>query len=550
MAGIRPLTMSAISAVIAAWAYFGMPHAPIVVALAVLGIVAQFPHHIWRLLKSPRLSLFASGSPAGTFIVPRAILAFAGYLVAQSSTLEVLWLIGFYFVLGAELTIRALADRVVPVARNLPGYRLRDSLVLDPAWAYLISSLALLLWPLRDSFPWLHAGTTVMLAVAGLLTVFLIADASRLILRRRATSTQLQAALNAYEPRFLLHWQAPKGTSYQVSMWLPYLEQTGHPYFILLRSPENFDEIARLTNRPILLRESLSTLDDVMVPSLHAALYVNTATVNNHMVRYREVTHIQLNHGDSDKAPSYNPSFRAFDRNFVAGQAAIDRFAANGISTTSDFFEIVGRPQVASVQLPVSPISAVSQPTVLYAPTWQGFYQDTDYSSLEFAEAIVQTLLFEGYRVIFRPHPYSRKNQKHRPLIERVNAILAADPRDHVYGRAATEAEIFDLFNESDLLIADLSSVVSDYLASTKPIVLVRRETSEDVSRTLGSACYELDVASGTLDKTAFAGLLSTIRADDPLSGRRTDVSAYYLSDVPAEGHAQLFVDTLDKYLS
>jgi hypothetical protein len=48
-----------------------------------------------------------------------------------------------------------------------------------------------------------------MLVAAGLLTVFLIADASRLILRRRATSTQLNAALNAYDPRFLLHWQAP-----------------------------------------------------------------------------------------------------------------------------------------------------------------------------------------------------------------------------------------------------------------------------------------------------------------------------------------------------
>jgi CDP-glycerol glycerophosphotransferase (TagB/SpsB family) len=130
-----------------------------------------------------------------------------------------------------------------------------------------------------------------------------------------------------------------------------------------------------------------------------------------------------------------------------------------------------------------------------------------------------------------------------------VNAILTADPRDHVYGRAATEAEIFDLFNESDLLIADLSSVVSDYLASTKPIVLVRRETSEDVSRTLGSACYELDVASGTLDKTAFAGLLGTIRADDPLSGRRTDVSAYYLSEVPSDQRATHFVNVLTQYL-
>ena len=49
------------------------------------------------------------------------------------------------------------------------------------------------------------------------------------------------------------------------------------------------------------------------------------------MVRFNQLTHIQLLHGDSDKASSFNPVTAMFDRIFVAGQAAIDRYAANGV---------------------------------------------------------------------------------------------------------------------------------------------------------------------------------------------------------------------------
>ena len=68
-----------------------------------------------------------------------------------------------------------------------------------------------------------------------------------------------------------------------------------------------------------------------MVSTLRCVFYVNNALRNVHVVRYAGVRHVQLNHGDSDKATSYNPVFRMFDRNFVAGQAAVDRFGAHGI---------------------------------------------------------------------------------------------------------------------------------------------------------------------------------------------------------------------------
>src|SRR5699024_12219569 len=50
------------------------------------------------------------------------------------------------------------------------------------------------------------------------------------------------------------------------------------------------------------------------------------------IVSYTQLTHVQLNHGESDKGPSFSPVFRSYDKDFVAGQAAIDRFAANGVA--------------------------------------------------------------------------------------------------------------------------------------------------------------------------------------------------------------------------
>src|SRR5690606_31814030 len=121
-------------------------------------------------------------------------------------------------------------------------------------------------------------------------------------------------------------------------------------------------------------------LDKLITPTLTTAVYVNTASSNQHLVRYAHLRHVQLNHGDSDKIPSHNPAFRLYDRNFVAGQAAVDRFSNAGITVQDDFFRIVGRPQVEDV-VEARGVREGRRPVVLYAPTWLGFHADSHYSS-------------------------------------------------------------------------------------------------------------------------------------------------------------------------
>src|SRR5699024_4130660 len=139
-----------------------------------------------------------------------------------------------------------------------------------------------------------------------------------------------------------------------------------------VRSVGNFRQLASATDHPVLLRRSLTDLDDLIVPSVRGAFYVNNAMRNNHLVRYTQLLHIQLLHGESDKASSATPIIRMYDRNFVAGQAAIDRFERFGVTIGPDIFRIVGRPQVEDVDEARGPIAGLAEKSVLYAPTWLG----------------------------------------------------------------------------------------------------------------------------------------------------------------------------------
>ena len=194
-------------------------------------------------------------------------------------------------------------------------------------------------------------------------------------------------ALRRHQPEFLLYFSAPPGSEYQVTMWLPYLERIGRPFMVVLREPEFLAPIAAATDAPVVYCPTLRAMDEALVPSLRAAFYVNHGAKNSHCIRFTQLTHVQLHHGDSDKAPSANPVSGIFDRIFVAGQAAIDRYARAGVQIPADKFVVVGRPQVESIEVRPEPARGLAHPTVLYTPTWTGHHADADYCSLPVAES-------------------------------------------------------------------------------------------------------------------------------------------------------------------
>ena len=360
-------------------------------------------------------------------------------------------------------------------------------------------------------------------------------------------------ALRRHQPEFLLYFSAPPGSEYQVTMWLPYLERIGRPFLVVLREPEFLAPIAAATDAPVVYCPTLRAMDEALVPSLRAAFYVNHGAKNSHCVRFTQLTHVQLHHGDSDKAPSANPVSGIFDRIFVAGQAAIDRYARAGVQIPAEKFVVVGRPQVESIEVRPEPARGLAHPTVLYTPTWTGHHADADYCSLPVAESLLRRLLERGATVILRAHPYTAQNPASARQLGRLTELLVADRartgRQHVVGAAAPGAEPDRVRQPRPTRWSPTCpAVISDFLYSGKPYAVTDMGGEGDrfVERfPLAGSGYVLRRDMSNVDEVLTA-LLDT----DPLAEARWATRRRYLGDFPAESYAEAFLTAARRELA
>ncbi len=490
-------------------------------------------------------------APTGTSIMVRILAVLSVTAVFGSAGRWPAVLLLLVTVL-AERWIAPLARAAVPYVENLPGIAVRNRAVFRPKWVFPINCVGLAAFSIALALQ-AAAGTLLALAVVvGVPSAVAFTDAALRILGRYRAERLLPEALNAYGPAFLIHWYAPSGST-QLSMWLPYLERLDRPFVIVLRNPATFAEISAQTTRPILVRRYRSAIETVLVPSVRTVFFVNTSPRNADMLQYLGVNQIQLNHGDSDKATSYRRLFRLYDKNFVAGQAAIDRFAQHGVEVPREAFEIVGRPQVEGIKV-ADPHSGTASATVLYAPTWYGFLDDSRYSSLPVGAQIVAGLLERGCTVLFRPHPWARRSGGLAEQVGRIEDLLRRDQevtqRRHTFGRAAEiDFSLVDCFNAADVLISDVSSVVADFLYSEKPFAVTQMQpdlTEHEVTT-------EFPLAAGGYllwgDAPTDEAVLTDLLHHDPRADARRVLKRYYLGDFDTENYADAFVRVARRYV-
>jgi CDP-glycerol glycerophosphotransferase (TagB/SpsB family) len=242
---------------------------------------------------------------------------------------------------------------------------------------------------------------------------------------------------------------------------------------------------------------------------------------------------VQLYHGDSDKAVTASPLNAMFDRIFVAGQAAIDRFAAHGVAIPPEKFRVVGRPQVEGLTVTEPPEPQPVITTVLYAPTWVGAHADSNYCSLSIAETIIGQLRARGLTVIFRPHPYSRRDPTSAATLHRLATRGLA---------VATDASLYDCMNHAHAMICDVSSVASDFLYTGKPFAITDMRGEGDrftESFPVARAGYVIRHDAGNLGPV-LDDLLDPRR--DPLAATRQQVRSHYLGDFPPDRYAEAFL--------
>jgi hypothetical protein len=388
----------------------------------------------------------------------------------------------------------------------------------------------------------------LQLCLAGLSILVALITSARDVLGKNFERREhnLVEQLGEFQPEVVLYFSASAPESlYQPAQWLGALQATKRRLVIITRELALLEPLAESSECPVVWVRDLSDLERVVPTSARLGCYVNNGVKNGHFLRLDRLVHIQLLHGESDKGASTAKTTRAFDRVFVAGQAAIDRYVAAGTGIPPERFAIVGRPVTDAIDVLDE---TRSQQTVFYAPTWEGFDDASNWSSLgEISRAVLAELRRrDELTVIFKPHPLTGDTDpRYLQTLQEVKNFVEADPRGmDRYLEPDSDADLYELFNQSDCLITDLSSVLADYLRSAKPIIVADPKAlgaagmREGFPTTVGSY-----VASA--DPLTISAALDAALGPDPLSDERLATAAYVLGDFGGSS-TERFVDVVE----
>ncbi|KRB73828.1 hypothetical protein ASE01_17575 [Nocardioides sp. Root190] len=280
---------------------------------------------------------------------------------------------------------------------------------------------------------------------------------------------------------------------YQLLQWIPVLERldASQPVGILTRDAGTRAILEERTSLPVYFAPGfadLATMYDDLDPAV--VVYCNNSMFNFNSLLDGRMMHVHINHGESDKQSMVSNNAKAYDRVFVAGEAAVQRHHLALMELDEDRLVRIGRPQLDLRPAPLLPPS--ERRTVLYAPTWEGDAEYNDYTSVDvFGPAIVRAALaVPGVRLVYKPHPKVTTSQTpairdgHQAILDLIERAADQDPDA---GHAAVwQGDILAVFPGCDAMITDVSSVGLDwlYLQTDKPILITdRHHDSERLRR-------------------------------------------------------------------
>ncbi|CAM5217390.1 CDP-glycerol glycerophosphotransferase family protein [Alishewanella longhuensis] len=338
-------------------------------------------------------------------------------------------------------------------------------------------------------------------------------------------------------PQVVLYVTGLEKVAYQGNMWIPVLEKLPVRCAIVLREKQTAAELIP-TELPVYFMSTMRDLELLEEAGVKTILYPANTQKNVQTLRFHKMQHFFINHGDSDKVVNQSKFLMAYDKLLVAGPLAEQRIHNAGLPTRPGQIEHVGRPQVELM------LERVNQPcsklkTLLYAPTWEGFVEEANYSSVcELGLTMLKQILQTGeYQVLFKPHPYTGYNKEGncQYYLEQMQA-LASEYKQLTL--VDINLGIHPLMNQSDLLITDISSVLNDYLYTLKPIILVNPKAYS--AETLATEFPSSRAANVLNEGDNVTDLLAFIRQQDPLYTKRQQVCVDALGDFP-EGSLKRF---------
>lgn len=387
----------------------------------------------------------------------------------------------------AVITLGLEVHEPRPHARPVP--------IPEPTAAILVGVIPLVggcLSLLTGSWPVFFATVAAYLlglgAWLGLALIALVR--SRRVAPRAAHLAVVNRALTDWRPEAAIYFSGPPTATYQLQMWLSVMENIGRRVVVILREPAHLPNVGA-TTLPVICIPQAPDLMTFRFPTVRVAFYPAHVGKNIHLQREPRMKHVFIGHGESDKTASVNPITKGFDEVWVAGRASRERWRAARVGVRDQAIVEVGRPQLGGI-VPASGDRSGRPLSVLYAPTWEGWTGDPAASSVpSMGSALIRWLLNRpDTRVIYRPHPFiGTVADSARKAHEAVISAIRADPRAGTLPDQPSEEDwrktvdrhlvisgsattLYECFNNADVLIGDISSVVPDFLASEKPLLV------------------------------------------------------------------------------
>lgn len=360
---------------------------------------------------------------------------------------------------------------------------------------------------------------------------------------------RLRGAVELIAPEVGVYFSSPRGSTYQVNVWVPTLNRRRRPTLIILGEKHHLDALAE-TDVPVVVLPRAEDVSLMHVPSLRVALFPTNVIKNNQMLRLVGIRSSFIGHGDSDKAGSFNPLSRVYDEIWVAGEAGRARYARTREGIRPEQVKLVGRPQLTDIdQARTGGAVTPGDLTVLYAPTWEGFFEASDYSSVVvMGEEMVRRLLAmeRPVRVLFKGHPATgTRARSYREAVRRIEDMVTQAGNGSMV--VEDTVGLYAAFNEADMLVTDISSVANDFLYSAKPLIVTNPSGRDDAAFVqefplteaayrLGRDCADLeDIVRSAVDR-------------DPLREARLRMRTHLLGK--AEGDpVERFLDEVDQMI-
>lgn len=331
---------------------------------------------------------------------------------------------------------------------------------------------------------------------------------------------------------------------YQLKQWLPVLERLDHehPVTIITRNHRTYAELAPTTSVRCVLAPAFPDLVQLYECSdFKVAVYVNNSVHNFHSLMQRFMLHVHVNHGESDKVCMVSNQVKAYDRVFIAGEAARRRHRAALMEFDESSLVAVGRPQLDLKPEPV--LAPSTQRTVLYAPTWEGENDSNNYTSVDvFGPAIVEhALAVPNVRLVYKPHPRVSVSPLpdiqagHREIVRRIEAAARRDPSaGHV---VQEQGDILAVFPGCDLMITDVSSVGLDflYLRQHQPMFIADRYGDRERLHTDAAVSRCADVIDSATIGLLTEKLAARLAHDEYREARAAIRSLYFGDLEPGE---------------